>query len=391
MSSAALKEIVGEGNVLDARIDQIVYASDASMREGKARMIVFPTELEQVQKIVRYADRTNANLTIRGGGTSLAGGAVPNDSIVMDLSKLNKILEINRKEKYAVVQAGVILDDLNYELGDELSFPIRPSSHSVATIGGMIATNAAGNNAIRYGRVMEWVSQLTVVDGTGKVFDMKGDDIKRFCGKEGTTGIIVEAKLKLTDKLVTKSMEHLKFDNIESMIEAVKKHRDNKNVSSIEFFNRFSAELSGIDSQNHLIIGFESDEGSIKEPKDIAALWEMREGLGPNMSSAGFNVMEDPRLPDGALVEFLNWVDKKEVPCFGHIGIGIFHPRFRKTQEGMIKDMFAFVKKIGGSVSGEHGIGIAKKEYVEKEFADEIKALKKEYDPDNVLNKGKII
>jgi glycolate oxidase len=109
------------------------------------------------------------------------------------------------------------------------------------------------------------------------------------------------------------------------------------------------------------------------------------------MSSAGFNVMEDPKLPDGALVEFLNWIDKKEVPCFGHIGVGIFHPRFRRTQEGMIKDMFAFVKKAGGSVSGEHGIGIAKKEYVEKEFADEIKALKKEFDPDNVLNKGKII
>jgi len=391
MSSAGLKEIVGEGNVLEARIDQVVYASDASMREGKTKLIVFPTDVEQVQKIVRYAQRTNTVLTIRAGGTSLAGGAVPNDSVVVDLSKLNKIIEINNKEKYALVQAGVILDDLNYELGNTLSFPIRPSSHSVATIGGMIATNAAGNNAIRYGKVLEWVSQLLVVDGTGKMFDVKGDDIKRFCGKEGTTGIIVEAKLRLTDKLVTKSMEHLRFDNIEGMIEAVKKHRENRNVSSIEFFNRFSAELSGIDNLNHLIIGFESDEGAIKDQKEIEALWEVREGLGPTTSSSGFTVMEDPKLPDEALVEFLKWIEKKEVPCFGHIGVGIFHPRFRKTQEGLIADLFAFVKKLGGSVTGEHGIGITKKEFVEKEFADEVKALKKEYDPDNILNKGKII
>jgi glycolate oxidase len=388
---SGLREIVGEENVLESRIDLLVYASDASMREGKARVIVFPTDAEQVQKLVRYASRTNSNITLRAGGSGLSGGATPNDSIVVDLSKMNKIVEINRKEKYAVVQAGVVLDELNRELEPGLCFPIRPSSHSVATIGGMISTNAAGNNAIRFGRTGEWVSQLLVVDGTGKMFDVKGDDIKRFCGKEGTTGIIVEARLRLSDMIETRSMEHLRFGNIDDMIEAVKRYRDNKNLTSLEFFNRFCARLAGIDDQNHLIIGFESEEGAVREPKAIEELWNLRESLGPKSSGAGFTVMEDPRVPDTGLSEFLKWVEERELPCFGHIGIGIFHPRFKKGSEAMIKEMFEMVKKMGGSVSGEHGIGIAKKEYAELELVAEIRALKKEYDPENILNRGKII
>ena len=387
---SALKEIVGEGNVLESKIDLVVYASDASMTEGKARTIVLPTEIEQVQKLVRYAKRTDANLVIRGGGSGLSGGAVPQDSIVVDLSKLNKIIEINKKERYAIVQPGVVLDELNEAAGPELCFPVRPNSHSIATLGGMIATNAAGNNAIKYGWTIDWVSQLLVIDGSGKMFDVKGDDIKMFCGREGTTGIIVEARLRLTDKLETKSMEHLRFENINEMIKTVNVYKDKKSVSSIEFFNRLCAELGGIDKLNHLLIGFESDDGSIKKPEEIEELWKMREGMGPVSSGAGFSVMEDPKIPDSALGEFLRWVDSNELPCFGHIGVGIFHPRFRRGSDSMIMEMFEFVKKLGGKVSGEHGIGLNKKAYADKEYVAEVRKLKQEYDPDNILNKGKI-
>lgn len=391
MSSAGLREIVGEENVLESRIDLMVYASDASMREGKASVIVFPMDTEQVRKLVRYASRTDSNITIRAGGSGLSGGATPNDSIVVDLSKMNKIIEIDRAAKTAVVQAGVVLDDLNRELEPELCFPIRPSSHSVATIGGMISTNAAGNNAIRFGSTAEWVIGLRVVDGTGKLFEVEQKDIMNFCGREGTTGIILEATIKLSHMIETKSMEHLRFADVNDLFEAVKKYRDNKNLTSIEFFNRFCAKLARVDDQNHLIIGFESDDGSVKSPEEIKKLWEIREGMGPKSSGAGFTVMEDPRVPDSGLSEFLRWVEEKELPCFGHIGLGIFHPRFKKEDEALIKEMFAMVLKMGGSVSGEHGIGLTKKEYAEKRIVEEIKALKKEYDPENILNRGKII
>ena len=388
---SSLTDIVGEENVLESRIDLAVYASDASGREGKARLIVLPTDAEQVRKIVRFASRTNANITLRAGGSGLAGGATPNDSIVMDLSKMDKIIEIDRKGKYAVVQPGVILDELNRALEPGLCFPIRPSSHSVATIGGMIATNAAGNNAIRFGRTLEWVEQLLVVDGTGKMFDVKGEMIKSFGGREGTTGIIVEATLRLSDKLETRSMEHLRFGNVDDMFEAVKKHRANPSVTSLEFFNRFCAKLAGVDDQNHLVIGFDSDDGAIKSQKEMDELWKLREGMGPKSSGAGFTVMEDPRLPDTGLAEFLKWVEARELPCFGHIGLGIFHPRFRKGSETIIKEMFELVRKLGGSVSGEHGIGLAKKMYAERGIVEEVRLLKKEYDPENILNRGKIV
>jgi glycolate oxidase len=388
---SGLKEIVGEGNVLESKIDLVVYGSDASLAEGKARAIVFPTDAEQVQKLVRYAKRTDANIVVRGGGSGLSGGAVPQDSIVLDLSKMNKVVEIGQKEKYAIVQPGVVLDELNGRLAPELCFPVRPSSHSVATIGGMIATNAAGNNAIKYGWTIDWVSQLLVVDGTGKMFDVKGDDIKMFCGREGTTGIIVEARLRLSERLETKSMEHLKFNDIDEMIKAVKIYKDKKSVSTIEFFNRFCAEFAGVDKLNHLMVGFESEEGSIKGKEEIERLWKMREGIGPVCSGMGFSVMEDPRVNEDSLGEFLKWFEKKELPCFGHIGVGIFHPRFKKGSETMIKEMFELVRKLGGKVSGEHGIGLTKRGYAEKEQTDEVRKLKHEFDPDNILNKGKVI
>jgi glycolate oxidase len=388
---STLKDIVGDENVLESKIDLVVYSSDASMAEGKARTVVLPTDVEQVQKLVRYAKRIDANVVIRGSGSGLSGGAVPQDSIVIDLSKLNKVVEINKKERYAVVQPGVILDDLNDAVGPELCFPVRPSSHSIATIGGMIATNAAGNNAIKYGCTIDWVSQLLVIDGTGKMFDVKGDDIKMFCGKEGTTGIIVEARLRLIDRLETQSMEHLRFDNIDEMLKTVKVYKDKKSVSTIEFFNRFCAEFAGIDKLNHLLVGFESDEGSVKKQDEIEGLWRIREGMGPVSSGQGFSVMEDPKIPDIALGEFLRWIDSRGLPCFGHIGVGIFHPRFKRGSDTAIKEMFEFVKKLGGRVSGEHGIGLTKKSYAEKEQVDEVKRLKQVYDPDNILNKGKII
>ncbi len=391
MSKESFAKIVGEENVLSKSIDKEVYAADASQVEGKANIIVLPETIEQVHKVVRYAIRTNANIVIRGGGSGLAGGAVPQDSIVLDLSKLNKIVEINKKENYAIVEAGVILDDLNYELEPELVFPIRPSSHSICTIGGMIATNAAGNNAIKYGKVCKWVDELEIIDGTGKLFKIKRQDINNFCGREGVTGIVVKAKLNLKKPSDKKSMELLKFGDIKKLIESVNKFKENKNVAGIEFFNDVAAELAQIEPKHHLIVEFESDEGSIKDAKNIEKLWDLREGMGPVSSSAGFIIMEDPKIPEERIIEFLDWIEANKLPCFGHIGLGIFHPRFKTSQKDLIKKMFKFVKEIDGEVSGEHGIGLNKKEYVSKEVVDEIKALKKEYDPNNLINRGKII
>lgn len=391
MNTKSFENIVGKENVLARQADKVVYAADASQVEGKAKVIVLPETVEQVHKIIRYANRINGNIVIKGGGTGLAGGSVPQNSIVMDLSKLNRIIKIDKKNKTAVVEAGVLLDDLNYELEPELFFPIRPSSHAVCTIGGMVATNAAGNHAIKYGKVCEWVEEIEIIDGSGKLFKIKKDEINDFCGKEGTTGIIVKAKLKLTQPLKAKSMEHFMFNDLSRLARAVDNFRAMKNVVAIEFCNTVCAELAGIEAKNHLFVEFESEEGSIKDEVAVEKVWSMREGLGPVSSSAGFIIMEDPRIPNDKIVEFLEWIKDNDLPCFGHIGLGIFHPRFKTSQKELVKQMFKFVKDIGGDVSGEHGIGLNKKEFVSKEIVDEVKALKKVYDPNNILNVGKII
>ena len=389
--TSALEKIVGKENVLSRKADKEVYASDASQVEGNASVIVLPETIEQVHKIVRFANRTNSDLVIRGGGTGLAGGSVPQSSIVLDLSKLNKIVKINFKNKTAIVEAGVILDDLNYKLEGELLFPIRPSSHSVCTIGGMIATDAAGNNAIKFGNTSKWVEEIEVIDGTGKMFKIKGDDLNKFCGKEGTTGIIVKAKLRLTKPLKYRTLDYHMIGDAKKLMKAVKKYKENPKVIGIEYFNKVSAKIAGLEEKNHLFVEYASEEGLIKDPEEIDKIWSLRVGMGPVCSSDGRIVMEDPKIPEEKIAEFIEWTEKNELPCFGHIGIGIFHPRFYPKQKKLIKEMFKFVKDIGGDVSGEHGIGLNKKEYADKNLVDEIKALKKVYDPDNIINRGKVV
>lgn len=389
--SSGLAKIVGEKNLLSRKADKEVYAADASQVEGKATVIVLPNSIEQVHKVVRYAIRTNANIVVRGAGTGLAGGSVPQNSIVLDLSKLNRITKINFKNKTAIVEAGVILDDLNYKLEGELSFPIRPSSHAVCTIGGMIATDAAGNNAIKFGKTSKWVEELDIIDGTGKMFKIKGDELNKFCGKEGTTGIIVKAKLRLTKPIKYRSLDYHKVGDAKKLMKAVKRYKENPKVIGIEFLNSVSAVIAGLEKKNHLFVEFASEEGSIKDPEEIDKIWSLRDGMGPICSADGRIIMEDPKIPDEKITEFIEWTEKNELPCFGHIGLGIFHPRFKTNQEKLIKEMFKFVKEIGGDVSGEHGIGLNKKEYASKEIVEEVKALKKVYDPDNILNRGKII
>ncbi|MFH1398905.1 MAG: FAD-binding oxidoreductase [Candidatus Woesearchaeota archaeon] len=383
-----LEKIFGK-NVLSEKADCIVYGSDASMLEGETKAVVFATSTEQVQELVRFAVRTNAHIVIRGAGTGLAGGAVPDKAVVLDLSKMNKF-RVDRKKKVAVVEAGVILDDLNEELKPDLRFPILPSSHSVCTIGGMLATNAVGNTAIKYGKTGDWVEELEVVDGNGNLMEVREEQLEDFVGKEGTTGIIVRAKLKLTLPKRIKSMEFVMIDDIKDVVRTVEDYRK-RDVVAIEFFNKKSADLANLRKINHLLVAFESDEGRDKDEEIFESYWRKRDSMACVGAGAGYIVMEDPKIPAAKLGEFLKWVEEHDIPCFGHIGLGILHPQFKTDQKKLIDEMFEFVNKLGGDLSGEHGVGISKKKFVRKEYADLIKRLKQKYDPYIVLNRGKII
>ncbi len=385
------ERIVGKGNVSEEEIDKLVYSTDASQIKGETRLVVWPKNAEEIHKIVLFAKRNKTNLVIRGAGTGLVGGCIPRDEVVMDLSKLNKILNISEYERSVIVQAGVVLNNLNLRLKKlKLFFPVIPSSHKVCTIGGMISTNAVGIRAIKYGRVENWVKALEIMDGTGRLRRIKGNEIKNFCGKEGTTGIILRAKLKLDDLPEKRSLDIFKFEDeeLEELVEKVRELQDEE-VSAIEFINTKAAKIAGLEELNHLIIEYEDFRGEFKEENEIEKIWKMREGILTKINAKEYSISEDPKLPLDKIIDFLYWLKNNNIPAFGHIGVGIIHPHFKRDSE-KIEEMFEIVKKLNGEVSGEHGIGLLKKKYVDPEILKEIKELKDKYNPDNIINGGKI-
>ncbi len=366
--------------------DKIVYETDASQIQGHALEVLIPGSIQQLQHQVRI----NPKITIRAAGTSLVGGAVPQNDTVIDLSKLNKILELDERHKTIVVESGVVLDDLNDFLEfSDLEFPINPSSHAVCTIGGMIATDAVGSRAIRYGKTSQWIEWLEIVDSNGNIHKKEKSELSDFTGLEGITGIISRACLKLTTKK-NRTASLIAKDKIREIIEIAKKEKLNPKVSMLEFLDKTISELLNLPKKYHLLIEYESEKGELKdeEYKKIIAL---RDSAYPLLAQAGYSRIEDPKIYLDQFSEVLEWLEKNNIPVFGHLGVGIIHPCFSKQQESKIPELMKFVRKLRGQVTGEHGIGLTKKQFLDKTEKDLYLAVKKRNDSLNKFNMNKII
>lgn len=384
-----LKKIFGE-NATDDRLTLISYSSDASQIKGEASAVVWPKTREDVYKLIRYAHRTNSNITPRGAGTGLVGAAVPHKSIVVDFSRMDRIISIDTKNKTAVVEPGVVLDTLNNEVAKyNLEFPVVPASHSTCTIGGMISTNAAGMKALRHGSTMEWIEELVVMDGMGRVLKAaKKDRIADFCGTEGTMGIILNAKLRLADVENIKTLDLFKVETVSDMIN-IFKSLDIKKLNSVEYIDKTAASIAGLEPKYYVFVEYNDDSGEIFKKEEVENTLEIRKTAGIALSSEGYTIKEDPKLPIGKVSEFIRWLEQHGIPSFGHLGAGILHPRFKTSD--LIPEMFRKVNELGGEVSGEHGIGIKKKEFVTDKYRERITRLKAKYDPKNILNRNKLI
>lgn len=387
-----LVKIFGEKNVLVDKESLESYSCDASALKVMPSAVVFPEKEKQIHDLIIFANRSKLKITPRGAATGLCGGATPSrDSVVVDLSRMNRILKIDTKNMFAEVEAGVVLDDLNSVLKEyNLMFPVIPSSHSVCQIGGMISTNAAGKRAIKYGKTSAWVIELNVIDGTGKHLVLKNPS--DFFGSEGTLGIITKAKLLLTEPKQEFSLSVEKFKTASELVDRIKEIREKENLLEIEFMDRICSNMVGFGDNYTLFIEYSDVEsGQTDDPEKISEIESLRDSLAPLLDSAGFSIIEDPKLPIHSISKFLVWLYKHKIPSFGHIGIGIIHPRFKEDQKKLIQEMFKLVKKLDGEVSGEHGIGIAKKEFASAEIKALIRGLKHKYDPHKILNPGKII
>ncbi|MEM4331097.1 MAG: FAD-binding oxidoreductase [Candidatus Pacearchaeota archaeon] len=361
----------------------LVYETDASQKRGKLKKIFFPENIEDVRNLIKKSDY----ITIRGGGSGLVGGAVPQGDLVLDLSKLDKIEKLDLTKKSLIVQAGTILEDIqNYLLPYNLEFPVNPSSFSICTIGGMIATNAVGTRAMKYGRTSDNLLWIEVIDSKGELHRFGKADFGDYVGMEGITGVIVRACLKLIEK----KERHLKlfqFDNYEDVIREVMSYKKREDVSAIELLDKKTSFLLGFNKAYSILVEFENK----KEEKFDNYLYSKRYSLFPLLASEGFFIIEDPQLILEKSPYLVSWLETREIPFYSHISVGIFHPCFSKKQEKYISQMFGLIKKLGGKISGEHGIGLLKKDFVDSNDKKLLLSIKKRLDPQNKFNRGKII
>jgi glycolate oxidase len=253
----------------------------------------------------------------------------------------------------------------------------------------MIANDAVGSRAVKYGKTSNWVNWIEVVDSHGEIHRKTRTELSDYAGLEGITGVIVRAGLKLTDKKI-RTISLLSSDNVGEIVDAVRKLKRDSSVSMVEFLNKEISDWLGLERAYHLIIEFESDRGNMKD-KEYEKIMEMRDRIYPLLADKSYTLIEDPKILIDKFEKFLLWLETKKIPVFGHLGVGILHPCFSEKQEKLIPEMMKVVKKLGGQISGEHGIGLKKKDFVEPNDRKILINIKRRTDAENKFNMGKVI
>ena len=412
--------------------------------------VVFPKNNEEISNLVKFCSENSIPIVPFGTGTSLEGNVVANNKgITISLENMNKILSINIEDFDCRVQAFVTRKQLNEELKDKgLFFPIDPGSD--ASLGGMAATSASGTMAVRYGTMRTVVTGLTVVLPNGDIIKT-GSRAKKtsagynltnlFIGSEGTLGIITEVHLRLSpipDNIMS-AVCH--FDDLESaVLTAQEIIQYGVPIARIEMLNRDQMEISieyskleNLEIKPTLFYEFHGSEASNRESIEIVneisknnngtefkwaesteernKLWKARHEVFYSIKAQRNNIRiytTDVCVPISNLVECINFAEEEikkyglNAPMVGHVGDGNFHvaimydPNEKKDYEKIRDFSNKLIDKaleLEGTVTGEHGIGINKKEYLKKEHPDNMplmKNIKKTIDPQNIMNPGKI-
>ncbi|MCD8378273.1 MAG: FAD-binding protein [Candidatus Gastranaerophilales bacterium] len=450
-----LEKILPKKNILSTPEECYVYAQDGTNGITSKVMpdaAVFPETIEEVCNIMRFANEHKIPVVARGAGTNLVGACIPEKGgIVLNFTKMNKILEINKTNMTARVQAGAIVGKIQNEaekLG--LFFPPDPSNMRVSTIGGAIAQSAGGPKTFKYGTTRDYILALKVVLSDGSIIETGSNTIKNatgyhleqlFIGSEGTLGIVVEAILKLIPKPETTRVVLAYFDDVEAATLSVNKMIEaNLRPSTIDFMNKNTLGTiekfypAGLltDKEAALIIEIDGFEASmhtqIKRLEEVLAIsgstdiiitqskeeqeriWTSRRAsfaatakLKPDVIS---NDLIVPRENISKLVSGVDEICSKyglPVSIVGHIGDGNIHPQIAldlnneeeaRNYEKAKSEMYDLTLKLNGTLSAEHGIGSEKRMFMEKAVdnntLDYMKKIKKVFDPNNILNPDKI-
>lgn len=451
-----LKKIVGAENASDDVMDLYVYGSDASVHQAMPDAVVRPGCTEEVQEVMRYANKNKIPVIARGSGSGMSGQAVPIDGgIVMDMKRMNKILDVRIEDVLCVVQPGVVDDDLNKVLRPQgFFYPPTPASSRVATIGGEIANNASGLRSVKYGATRDSVLGMKVVLANGDLVTLgsntrveaSGYQLARLMvGSEGTLGIIVEATLRLAPVPKFKAMAMAKFNKLEeagktitavmtsgvtpSVLElmdnvAIKAVNTalNMGLPDVEAILMFEADgriKAAVDADMNVIKKICEDNGAFgieisDDPKEMTRIFSGRKKLFAALSRyqkglSCTSLADDMAVPNSKMADTVREIvevgkrNNVVMTAYGHCGSGVVHtkilmdptkPKQWDNARKAVSEVYEFVHKVGGTTSGEHGIALSKAPSWKKEKKDSLemmRAIKKALDPNNILNPHKMM
>lgn len=449
----SLRQIVGKENVLTEKEDLLPYGFDgtAALKEPAA-CVVFASSAQEISEILKLARDKALPVVTRGSGTGLSGGSVPvAEGIVLCLVKMEKILEIDAANLTMLCEPGVItkaIDDAVAPLG--LFYPPDPGSMKISTIGGNVANNSGGLRGLKYGVTRDYVMGIEVVLADGSICwlgskcvkDVAGYSMKDlFIGSEGTLGIITKVLLKLLPRPKAKKTLLATYDSMENAARTVSKIIENQIIPcTLEFLDRRTCQCVedfakvGLPTEAEAVVLMETDGYPSVVEEEAGKMAEIARDNGAlavevardeahalKLASARRSafaalarirpttILEDVTVPRSKLPDIVKFIEKMaeehqlEIATFGHFGDGNVHPTFLTNErdeaemekvEAAMEAIFEHTIKLGGTITGEHGVGLAKKRFLPDQFDEGSMALlrqvKTALDPDGLLNPGKI-
>ncbi len=447
-----LQQISGKDQVLTDKADLICYSYDATQRQYLPDVVVHPANVEEISQIMKLANQAKIPIFPRGAGTGFTGGSVPTSGgIVLGLTRLDKILDIDEENLVATIEPGVVTEDFQKTVEKVgLFYPPDPASLKVSTMGGNVAECAGGPRCVKYGVTKDYIIGLEIVTPTGDIIKtggptMKGvvgyDLTKLICGSEGTLAVITKIIVKLLPKPEAKKTMLVLFASIDGAAQAVSAIVRGKIIpTTLEFLDartldclrqatdldvpdaaqavlliEVDGELEFLDKQVAKISEIIQPLGVVEirvaeTPAESEALWQMRRSISASLRQVNpdkFN--EDICVPRSKVPEMIRKIeriaDKYQIPIvnYGHAGDGNIHvnimvdekiPGDHEKAEKAVVEVFEGALELGGTMSGEHGVGIMKAPFLDMELGnaviDYMKTIKQALDPNNILNPGKI-
>lgn len=448
------KKLIGEENVYDDKAHLLAYCYDATRTRYEPDAVLFPRHEEDVSAILKYCNEHRIIITPRGAGSGFTGGALPaNGGIILAFEKhMNQILEIDMENMVAVVQPGVINMRLQKAVEEKgLFYPPDPASEEYSTIGGNVSENAGGMRAAKYGITKDFVMALRAVLPSGEVIRAGKRTIKDVAGynvagiliaSEGTLAVITEITVKLIAKPKMAQTAMGIFPSVEDAMNAVYKTMaagvtpvameflDNLSIKAVEekFHKGLPTDAGAIlitdvdgNSQDELTQQLDTIEKAFEQngcsgfkraqnEQESKDLWFARRNASQSITIYGSKKMNEditvPRSKLPALLQEITKIAQKynvTVPCFGHTGDGNVHtnvmvdgsdPKQLEIGHQAIEEIFKATVALGGTLSGEHGIGLSKAPFMHLAFSDAemelFRSIKKAFDPNNILNPNKM-